>query len=400
MPDIFLGRQPIFDRELNCIGYELLYRSGSDNWADFPDDDRATAQVFSNIFSEIGLEHVVGSRKAFINVPDNFIHGKYTLPIQQGQIVLEILETTLIDAELVASLEHLIALGYQIALDDVTNPESVRLILPQAHIVKIDLRSVDQTRLKGMIDFLKSYRVLLLAEKVETQEEFTLCKQLGFDLFQGYFLSKPHIIQRRQIAPSRLVILQLIAEIQNPQVSYQALNNIVLQDVSLGYKILRLINSAYYGLPEKVNSLHQAMTLLGLKQLQMWLTIFLLSETGDKPHELTVTALIRAKMCELLARQSYHSTPAAAFTVGLISILDALLDLSLEEVLNLLPLSDEIVDALLHGNGPLGKILAATLAYEKAEWEKVEALGFSSKISYEAYMNALQWTTKIDAINN
>lgn len=192
----------------------------------------------------------------------------------------------------------------------------------------------------------------------------------------------------------------MIAEIQNPEVSFQALNNIVLQDVSLGYKILRLVNSAYYGLPEKVNSLCQAITLLGLVQLQMWLTIFLLSETGDKPHELTVTALIRAKMCELLAKQTLYISPETAFMVGLISVLDALLDLTLEQVLALLPLSGEIVDALLYAKGPVGKILGGTLAYERAEWERVEALGFTPKTSSDAYLKAIQWAAWIESLTD
>jgi EAL and modified HD-GYP domain-containing signal transduction protein len=320
---------------------------------------------------------------------------KYPIPFSPKQMVLEVPENTPVDGELVAALTSLAKRGYQIALDDVIDVQQVWGLIDLVHIVKIDLVGIDRALLPSVVGLFKGRKVKLLAEKVETQEDYDLCRRMGFDLFQGYFFCRPRILRGQQIAPTRIVILQLLHKLQNPDVSYQALEQIVSQDVSLGYKLLRLVNSSYYGLSAKVTSIRQAISLIGIDPLRNWLTLFLLSGSNDKPRELTIQAMTRARMCELLAIALHEPASEAFFLTGLFSVLDALLDMRMEQALSKLPLAPEIVAALLEGSGRMGQVLSSVMAYENGRWEAINLSRLSVEEVRQIYLETLRWVDLI-----
>lgn len=395
MIDALVGRQPIFDRRLDVIGYELLFRGHDTDHARVVDADQATTQTILNTFLEIGLDQIVGKEPAFINLTRSFILEELPLPFPPDQVVLEVLEDITVDRELISALQDLSNRGYRIALDDVVNPYDLRPLLPIAHIVKLDLLAIDRTKIAPYAAFLRQYKVKLLAEKVETPQMQNMCQRLGFDYFQGYFLCRPMLVKGQRIPTSRLALLRLLAKLQDPDMEFRELEQIIGQDASLGYKLLRLINSAYYSLRAEVASIHQALTLLGIKSIQSWVSLILLAEIDDKPRELLTIAMIRAKMCELLAQALKMRNEETFFLVGLFSVLDAMLDLPMEKVLKSLPLTDEIVRALLKNEGKLGKVLQHVLMYERGEWDKIEQFGIEIRPLRNAYLESLKWARAV-----
>ena len=262
-------------------------------------------------------------------------------------------------------------------------------------IVKLDLIRIDRSTLRQTTAFLLRNEIEILAEKVETQEEFDQCKLLGCKYFQGYFLNRPQTITGRRIPESKLTILRLLSEIQKPDLEFRALETIISYDVSLSYKLIRLINSVFYGTRKNIGSLMQALTMLGLRQIKMWVSLIFLSRIEDKPRELLVTAMVRAKMSELLAGMLKYRDADAGFTVGLFSVLDALLDMPLEEILASLPLSQDINDALLKREGRFGAILKIIIAYEKGDWNEIARLQVPKEKVVLAYLESIDWATSV-----
>ena len=399
MLDVFVGRQPIFDRELDVVGYELLFRSHGSDKADFVDGDRATSDVILNTFMEIGLDRLAGNGLAFINLTRDFILEKYPIPpLLSDRVVLEVLEDVKVDQEVVNALRALSSRGYKIALDDVARPEDIGPLLEVADIVKLDLAAVEQSRLGEYVDILRRHDVKLLAEKVETADVFDLCKRHGFDYFQGYFLCRPNVVSGHRMPAARLTVLRVLAKLSAPDMEFQELEQILQQDVSLSYKLLRVINSAFYAIPTKIESIRQALTLLGMRQIRSWTSLLLLSKIDDKPLELMVTAVVRAKMCELLATTLKERRPEIYFMVGLFSVLDALMEVRLEEALALLPLSEEIVSALLRYEGRLGSVLHCVLAYERGDWGAVRYPGIEPEVICDSYLESLDWANELRSL--
>jgi len=393
--DLFVGRQPIFNRKMEVIGYELLYRDSDSNAANFSDGDHATSSVIINTFVEIGLDRLVGSKGlAFINLTRSYFTGELPLPLKHNRIVLEVLEDIVLDDSFVASVKELSENGYQIALDDVINPDDVTALLNISNIVKVDLLGVDWDKLGEYVTRFKKYNVKLLAEKVETLDEYNQCLDLGFDYFQGYFLAKPNIVKGKKLRGSRIAILNLLAKLQSNDIEFYELEKMISYDVSLSYKLLKLINSAFLSRGSEIQSIRQALTLLGLKQVRGWVSLLLLSETGDKPPELITTAMVRAKMCELLAKKANQSSEGD-FIVGLFSVLDALLDISLTEVLSSIPLSPDIINALLLREGKMGEMLNCVLAYEKGQWESVKYFELSNEEIKDTYLDSIDWAKEV-----
>lgn len=395
MQDIYIGRQPIFDRDLEVYAYELLFRSGSLNQAadaNAPfDGDRATSQVIVNAFIEIGLDQIVGNRRAFINLTRSFVTAATPLPFPQDRVVLEILEDIEPDAEVLAGLRTLAGQGYQMALDDFVFQEDRRALLEVAHIVKIDLMAVPRETLQAEVARLRRHDVRLIAEKVETREDFEQCRELGFDYFQGYFLSRPNIVQGRQLPPNRLAVLQLLARLQDPQADAGDIERLVAQDVALSYKLLRYINSAFFALPKKIESIRQAVIYLGTRAIRTWVSLLVVAGLDDKPAALVAQAMQRARMCELLAQRARRPQPDAYFTVGLFSLLEALLDAPLESILDTLPFSDGIRDALLRQEGPYGEALACVIAYERGHFLKARFDRLGATEMTDTYLAATHW---------
>ena len=392
MPQKFyIGRQEIFDARRAVVGYELLYRQRENALqANAVDGDQATSQVIMHSFWELGLHTVVGNHMAFVNLTRNFLLNRDLLPPPGPQLVLEILEDIAVDEAVVAAVRDLKARGYVIALDDFVYRDDFRPLLEIADIIKIDVQQVNGARLDEHFRLLRPYQLRLLAEKVETPEVFEACTRLGFDYYQGYFLCRPHVLSARRLPSNRVNALRMMAKLQEPDLDVEALDEIISQDPALSYGLLRHMNSASIGLGRKVQSIHHAIVYLGEIELRRWGILIALAGIDDNPDALVATSLIRARMCELLSARSNPRGKASAFMVGLFSTLDAMMDQPLETMLDKLPLSREIVDALLHRTGRHADVLNIVLAYERGDWDALEAMGNFDNIA-DIYLEALTW---------
>ncbi|MFP4184149.1 MAG: EAL and HDOD domain-containing protein [Halorhodospira sp.] len=392
MTEIFLARQPIFNRELQVCGYELLYRRGHSERAEFVDGDAATSTVILNTFMEIGLETVTGGHPAYLNLTRRFFVDHH-VPFPKESVVLEVLEDIEPDDELIAALSRLSREGYRIALDDyVLDGHRRHRLLPYIHMVKVDVMGMSAQQIVRHARALQRSRVpALLAEKVETQEVMDQCRAAGFEYFQGFFLSRPATLSRRSVASNRMPLLRLIAALQRPELDVRELEQIVGQDLSLAYKLLRYLASPLFPARD-IDSIRSAILYLGRRQLADWAVLLAMTSYGDQPPERIVTLLVRARVSEQLVQHKQGgSDPGAAFTLGLFSGLDAVLDAPLSAICDELPLSEESRCALLEHTGPYGRILAAVLAQEQGEWDRLAATGVSASLVNRLYLEALRW---------
>lgn len=391
MPDALVGRQPIFDRAMKVHAYELLYRSDEENRAKFSDGNFATSSVVLNTFLEIGLERVVGDHPAFVNFTREFVLGEYPIPAKPDRIVIELLEDVAPDDEVVRALRGFADAGFRIALDDFTWSEAYKPLFPIVSMVKLDVMALGREGIRETIDRLRPYRLKLVAEKVDNAEDLDFCQKLGFHYFQGYFLTKPQIIRGQRMPTNRVALLNLLGKLYDPKVHIRDVEDLVSQDVALSYRLVRAVNSALYAPRYPIDSIRQAIFVLGLNQLTSWVSIMSLSGLNDKPSELLLTALVRARMCENLARARNLPSPESYFTVGLFSLLDALLDRPMVEVLEALPLAEELTAAILRQEGEAGAILACVLAQEQGEPHRVHELGFELPVVNDCWLQAVDW---------
>jgi EAL and modified HD-GYP domain-containing signal transduction protein len=264
-----------------------------------------------------------------------------------------------------------------------------------ADIVKVDVLALGRAGVEAHVNELRKFDVELLAEKVETHEQFQFCEQMGFDYFQGFFACRPQILAQRAISPHRLGTLQLLSRLQDENLQILELDGLLRRDPALCLKLLRFINSSYCGLKSSVESIRHAATLVGLKKIRTWAGLLAFGDFSDKPSELIRTTNIRARMCERLAHYLVSQEADRSFTVGLFSLLDAFADQPLDAILAQLPLSPEINAALLRGEGPAGRILKCVTAYEQANWREVNLLGLPADIVRNAYLDALTWTDSL-----
>lgn len=393
MSNVFVGRQPIFDKKLNVYAYELLFRSATDNNSSsgMLDGDSATTQTIINAFVEIGLEKLVRDKLAAINLTESFILDIDKIPFPKEQVVLEILENIVVTPQMIEAVQRLVDKGYTIALDDyIYNPAHAPLI-KLAKIVKIDITILSKQKLVQHVKELRKYDVELLAEKIETFQEFEFCRKLGFDYFQGYFLSKPQIIKGKKLPSNKLTILNLLSVINNSESDTDDLAEAINTDIATSYRLLKLINSAAFGLQRKIDSIEQGILLLGRKQLASWASLLAMSSLDDRPSEILRTAMIRAKMCELIAEKMGANNIESYFTVGMFSALDLLLQRPLAELLKPLPLSNEILLALLQREGVLGKTLSSVLAYEVSDWDNIDTDSISVDDILIVNIEAVTW---------
>jgi len=395
MGEYFLGRQPIFDADLNVKAYELLYRSADVGQSDIIDGDQATSDVLLNSFLEVGLTRVVGGHQAFINLTRSFLLKHERLPPPSGQLVLEILENIDVDQDIVDAVTTLRERGYIIALDDFIYHEDLHPLVELADIIKIDLQALSRDQVTEHVKLLRQYPLRLLAEKIETVDEFDWCKSAGFDLFQGYFLCRPRVLRGRRMPANRINTMRVLAKLQDADVDINALESIISEDVTMSYRLLRYINSSAFALRQKIESIRHAIVYLGLKEVKQWANMAALSTIEDKSEELVKNCLVRAKMCELLADKLGRVSKGTAFIVGMFSLLDAMMDTPLDELLTSLPLADEISDALLHHKGPYAEILQNTIAYDQGEWQSIHCPELSNSQLTDLYLQAVSWADNV-----
>lgn len=399
--DTFLARQAIFDRSLNVIGYEIFCRSGLENAFPSLDGDQATAQVIESSLNTFGLGSLTLGKKCYVNVTRRMLTQDYASLLPPKQTVLEIQDSVAQDAETVEACARLKKAGYQIALDSYRLARAGDPLVALADTFKVDLTQVPLEEQKEIVKRHGKPGVTLLAEKVEHRKELTAAMDLGYHLYQGYFFCRPEMASRKDIPAYKLNYLRFLREVNREDCNFDELERIIRQDVSLSVKLLRYINSAMFSLKSKVDSIKQALTLVGLALMKRWVTLLALSAMGDdRPHELIVTSLVRARFCEqvgLLA--GLQKSSFELFMIGMLSAIDAILDRPMVEVLADLPLSDEVRQALMGNTMGLGRVLGLALAYERAEWDRLPALMDKVKMDVlkipVLYRESVAWADQI-----
>lgn len=396
-PPVFVGRQPVYDRDLNVAAYELLFRGTADNEARVVDPEQATSELIVSTFLDIGLRNLVGDKPAFINVTRDYILGGHLAALAGHRLGLEVLEDTPVDEALLRALAALRSRGHLILLDDFVYHEQLEPLVAVADIVKLDVLALPGEALAAHVARLRARPLKLLAEKIETPEMYARCRALDFDYYQGFFFCRPNVVRGERASAGQAAVMRLLAAVLAPGLGLDALARVVNDDVGLSYRLLRLVNAAGHGLARHVGSIQEALVVLGAPALRNWIALIALSRVGGKPHELLVTGLLRARMCEALADGLGRRDCEAFFTTGLLSVLDALMDRPLAELLAELPLADAPRRALLEGAGVMGQVLACVLAYERGEWARVQCPGLDKGRLPAAYLEALEWADTVGA---
>jgi c-di-GMP phosphodiesterase len=386
-----VARQPLFDSALRVTAYELLYRSAGDDRANITDAIEATAQVIAGATLDIGLIRLAGKCPAFINFPAELIASSVQIPLAPDRIVIEVLEGAVPSQKLVDGLSRLRAEGYRIALDDFDIRTECLELLDYADIVKLDIQQHSSEALAQGVAELRRHRVQLVAEKIETGEELARCQELGFDLYQGYFLQRPETFSERRVPESRVAVMELVLSLDEDRAPAEKIEAAIERDVGLSYRLLRCINSSYYRRPREVGSIRQAILLLGYEELRKICAVILLTSLNDRPAYLAVQALTRAKMCEALSSSAGMKGCEGYFMTGLLSLADAFFGMPMQECLRQLPLNEPVHAALLLGSGQLGAALRCVRAHERGDWEQATFYNLSGQDITAAYGQAVEW---------
>ena len=379
-------RQPIYDASVKVVGYELIVHGDSVG----PEADAAAAGTVT----QIGLNLVAGCH-AWVPLSRGFLFGGHADALPPERVVFEVAPELGADSAALAAVSRLKAMGHSLAIDPFAGGEAVMPLLGIAGAVKIDA-TLDRATLAEHANMARVAGARLVAKNVETHDAFEMCRALGFDLFQGYFFCQPRTVEGRGIEVNTLNKLRLVAELQDPEVEMETLGEVVSRDVGLSYNLLRFVNSAFFSVPRRIESIRDALVLLGLQNVKRWATLMALADTtDDKPHELIVTGLVRARMCELVARARGEKRESESyFTTGLFSVVDALMDVSLIEVLRQLPFSQEVMDALLRFENPKGELLHGVVSYERGNFDPLIRLMPAGTPPADFYAQAVEWATE------
>jgi c-di-GMP-related signal transduction protein len=402
---VFVARQPIFDRAQRVVAYELLFRaSDTDSTAHIVDPETATSQVITTSFLQIGLEQVTGGKPAFINFSRHLLLEGTATILPADLTVVEILEDVVPDRAVLEAVIDLKDAGYRLALDDFVHAAGYRELLQLADIVKVDFlltRSASRRQLVSELLTLGNPSLALLAEKVENHGQFQEARALGFSLFQGYFFSRPVVLARPSLPAAKAHYIRLLREAHGPTLKFRRVEELIKSDVSLTTKLLRYINAAAFPWSREIESVQRALLLLGEDQVRKWLSLVALSElVQGKPEELATASCVRGRFCELLGRRvDIGATELECFLVGSLSLLDAMLDVPLGEVIESLALSDSVRRALLEREGELYHLLELVSSYEKAEWDRAFELCRRLRLPEselpDIYLDTLTWTQRV-----
>jgi len=404
--EFFLARQPILNRQQELFAYELLFRNAETGPAEITSDLSATASVIAHA-AQLGLEKVIGDARGFLNVDAAVLMSDIFHFLPRERVVLEIVETVKATPEVLARIAELRADGFTFALDDViADTEDVQLLLPHIDIVKFDLRDMPLSALLKLTPQFRAIGKQLLAEKVESAEQFQVCLDLGFDYFQGYHFARPSVLSGRKLSPSQMAVMQLLSLVQS-DADDAAIERAIKQDVALGINLLRLVNTPAVGMRHRITSLAQALMVLGRVQLQRWLQIMLYAEPCKKGRSMTpllTLAATRGKLMELLAERLHperRDVADTAFTVGIMSLMDTLFGVSMENILEQVPVVDDVAGALLSRRGFHGELLKLAEALEHIDEDgallgpMLERFGMSADELYQIEMDAYAWSDNI-----
>ncbi|WP_246041754.1 EAL and HDOD domain-containing protein [Robertmurraya kyonggiensis] len=405
--EVFVAKQPIFNREQEVYAYELLYRSSTENSFPDIDGDQATADVIINSYLNIGIEELSNGKPCFINFTEKLLQLRLPTFFTPREIVVEILESIEPSEELVCICRELKQLGYQVALDDVVlneeNPYSYQLF-QCADMIKVDFLSTPKKIRKRIEKIAKENSIKLVAEKLETKEAFAEAKRIGYDYFQGYYLAQPTIVSTYDVPTYFYFDYKNIEELAMTESSMDSITELIEKDLSLSYKLLKLVNSPFNRTKQKINSVKQAVMLLGLIEIKKWLYIFSVRNKVQKDSDLSKhvvqLSLTRAKMCESIERiANYKTAPSASFTLGMFSIMDKLTGVPMEKIIAELPFEEELRDALTGVQNSLKDVLDLVTAVEKAQWgvirKKCEVLSIEETEIFKIYAESLSWSNQL-----
>jgi len=370
--DVFVARQPIFTRTKKLFGYELLFRTGMNNAFPDLDGDVATSNLLSSSFFSVGIDRIAGGRKSFINFTEALLLRGTPSLFPQNMIMVEILEDIRPSAEIIDACRLLKKQGYTLALDDFAFDDSFAELLQLVDIVKIDFRQTPESQIGSLLRQLRPFSCRLLAEKVENYDEFNRARELGFAFFQGYFFSRPEVLKNRDIPQNKLTMLRLISEINNSEFDVTVLEKLISRDVAVSYKLLKYLNSAYFSRLAPLKSIRQAIAFLGERGVKLFVSLIATSQLAeDKPDELVRLSIIRARFLEQLGAKLGLDS-GELFLLGLFSLIDAMLDNPMDDLLARLPVSASIRQALVERAGPLAAPLCLVESCERADWSGVD----------------------------
>ncbi len=413
MKEAFLGRLPILDRKQNLVAFELLFRSSAQNKADVIDNSAASAHVIIDTYGQLGIDKVMGDRRGFIKVDAELLMDDALYLLPRSQVVFEILRDVEFNAEIIQRCKDLRQKGYQLAISNVTGlGAQLEHIMPLVNVVKVDPKAanMDEHTLRSLLKTLQRWPVLLLAEKVENRQTARYCLNLGFHMLQGFYFAQPEIITGKRADPAKLSLLKLMVLIVKDEDVSEIENELKYQP-GLSYNLLRMVNSAAMGLSTTVNSIKRAIVILGRKQLQRWVQILLYTarqHSGCSADALMQTATVRGKLLELIAckdRPHDKNHQDRAFMVGILSLLDSLLGMDMNDVVKTLSIQKDMCDALLSRRGYLGRQLELIEAHEHGEFDRIQSmlneLGFLSMYELtQMELEASAWANQINEALN
>lgn len=398
--DVFVARQPIFDRNQNVVAYELLFRKDHNNIYDNVDADKATIDVISNGFLLIGMENLTGGKKAFINFTESLIKTDIVSTLPKDLVVVEILEDVDVNEEVISACKKLKVLGYTLALDDFIFEPRYKPLIELVDIIKVDFKLTKGIDRRRVIEKIGSSQIKFLAEKVETMEEYESAVRDGYSYFQGYFFSKPVILSSKDLPTYKNNHVMLLSELTKHDIDFNKIENIIKKDVSLSFKLLKFINSASFGFKTKINSIIHALMLLGKEDVAKWIYLIALREIGEnKPDELMRTSVIRAKFGEMIASKiGMENRTSDLFFMGILSLINTIMSVPMETALEQMPINDEVKDALIGKQNKFRDVLELILAYEIGDWrrfsEYANKLNFNETYAPDLYVKSLEWANE------
>ncbi|MBC8061167.1 MAG: HDOD domain-containing protein [Clostridiaceae bacterium] len=400
--ETFIARQPILNKHNKIFGFELLFRDSNVNIYNYNDGDEATLEVLRNIYLNFGMNKIIGNKKAFVNFTGTLLKSEVFNLIPSETLVIEILENIEPEEDIIDACKILKQKGFMIALDDFVFHKKYEKLIEIADIIKIDFRKTKGIERRNIIRRIKLKNVKFLAEKVETMEEFTEAVSYGYSLFQGYYFSKPVMMSSRKIPENKMIYMKLFKELNGKDLNFDAIENLVKLDISISYKLLKLINSASFGLKNNIKSLRHALNLLGGQEIKIWVYFLIMKNISvSKPDILLQNSLIRAKFCELIAHKtSLVDIAENAYLMGMLSLIDIILDNPMDVLLEELMVPAEVGDALLDlKTNILWKILHIVRLYEVGDWNEVvrysEEFQLSEEFLSKAYIESCEWVNGI-----
>ncbi|MEW6989471.1 EAL and HDOD domain-containing protein [Colwelliaceae bacterium 6441] len=394
----YAARQPILDKEKKLFAYELLFRDSIDNVFPEIDGDEATSKMIEASKFNSGISEFTGNKPAFINFTLDTIEKGYPEMLTTDEVVVEILETVKPGKKLLGLCKDLFEKGYTLALDDYVHQKVWGHFYPYIKIIKVDWKETSLAQVQEIKSAISNQpHIQLLAEKVETYEEYNQALELGFELFQGFFFSKPEMVKTKSLSPSQMAMAELLYETSKPELDLTSITSVFERDVSLSYKLLRYANSSLFKRRGEISTIKQALVTLGSGELKRFLGLmFATNVNPDKPSELINAAMTRAKFCEMVASDiNAPIDTSIAFLTGLMSLIDAILDEELAVVFEQLPLSQEIKDALINKKGVLSALIILVEQIEHADWDKtsvvIKKLGLTKEKVAQDYNEAITW---------